>query len=509
MHNQKSLITFNNLNLSFDREILNAVSGSVLQGDHIGLIGVNGTGKSTLLKAIKNNAGNEVKVVYVSQLDFDEYRSEELVYQYLSRITEEWWEIFSKIEEIFQTKISEDSKLSCLSGGELMKLKICIALHQNPDVLLLDEPTNHLDKKSMNFLSNYLIKENLTFIVVSHDINFLNSTVNKIWELKSGNLKVFGGDYDFYLEEKRKTEESIARKYESAQKELSKAKNSLHKENIKFQKAQSKLTRAAKSNDRSMPKIVRNALKLSGQVKHGAAKSKLEQGVAEHESEMKQFSQQKRKKIFIEFKSSNRKGLLVNITNGFLKLQDKVLLENINFSLYGNDRVSISGDNGSGKTTFIKNLPYAHSSQIVGEVTYGKEFKTLFVNQKYDVVNLELTPIENVKQVTSEMEDELIIKALSSVGFSSNQIKYSKAASLSGGEVAKLAFVLATVSQSDLVILDEPTNNLDIETKERLSELLLQYEGAIVVVSHDVDFLEKIDVRYSYEILNKQLVRIS
>ncbi len=520
MYNQKTLIKFKNLYSSFGKDVLLGVEGSILSSDRIGLVGINGAGKSTLMRELvsenKNvEVINNARILYVQQLDFDEYRSDIPLYEFLSNQHEEWWQIFTLLHQIFATTISESTKLCSLSGGELMKVKIALAIAQNPDLLILDEPTNHLDSKSVEHLEKFLVNSDIAFVVISHDVHFLNETVNKIWELKDGKLRTFvkpiGSQtsvYNYYLDEKRKESEALQRKHEVAQKEFRKAQIELQKENIKFQSAQAKLKRMAKENDRSIPRIKRNAMKLAGQSMHGKAKQRIEKDLEKHINQAEESRSSSRKSIFIDFKSSIRTGRLISITNGVLKIDGKLILTDINFDLSAGERVAIAGENGSGKTSFINQLMHQSSPLLEGNMLYGQNYKTVYIDQKYDLVDLTVSPMANVRKIAPEAEEEEITKALASTGFNRDQILYSKAAELSGGEIAKLVFVLATMSQADLIIMDEPTNNLDIDTKDRIVDLLENYRGALVVVSHDRDFVNNVGIEKRYEIIDRKLKRI-
>ena len=191
MH-KNQLVTFKNLSLSFsDKLIFDSVSGDIPTGAKIGLVGINGAGKSSLLKIlngdIKPSSGKVSRhglISYVPQLNLDELE-DIAVYSYIEEQFTDWWEVLSKLEELFSLKIDSTQKISNLSGGEVMKLNLAIALTRDPDLLLLDEPTNHLDLSSQERLIQILKRKELTLLVVSHNISFLNAVTNEIWAIKN------------------------------------------------------------------------------------------------------------------------------------------------------------------------------------------------------------------------------------------------------------------------------------------------------------------------------------
>lgn len=511
----KSLLQFNNISLKFNEKlILNSISGGVQAGDKIGLIGINGSGKSSLLKILAGimepTSGTVIKngsVEYLPQIDLEFYKQETPLFKYIQNISEEWWEVLSKYEILFGKNLNEDRIISTLSGGELVKLNISIALSNNPEILLLDEPTNHLDLSSLNELQNLLTNINIPFIVVSHNVHFLNRVVKTIWEIDKQKISVYGANYDFYKSEKEKNIQRQLDKYEVEKKNLRKEKLALHKASIKFQMKSAKLTRLAKTDDRSIPKIVRNGIKPKMQTNFGVKKVKKEQNIEESLDKLNSIEVKKRKNIYLDLKTDTKSGLIISIKDGELTLPNGLnLIKNINLKIYHGDRIALLGDNGSGKTTFVKQLEFEKAKILKGEIKYGLEYKTLFVDQKYDLVKPNLTIIENLQSVNSSITYEDIRRLLGNMTFSTDFDINKKATYLSGGEIARLAFAMATNSFVDLLILDEPTNNLDIETVEVITEALREFKGTIVVISHDLEFLKSVNVKKFIEIKEKELI---
>lgn len=511
---KKSLVQFQNIAVTFnDKTILENISGSVIEKNKIGLIGINGSGKSTLLKIIAGITEPEdgqisklSSVEYLKQIDLDLYRKKTPLYQYIESNIDNWWDVLSTFEEIFKSKLSETQSLNSLSGGEIIKLNICIAITKKPQLLLLDEPTNHMDLRSINYLSEFLQKANFSFIIVSHNIDFLNNTVNTIWEIDKGKLKIYGGNYNFYKAEKEKMIQSQLNKVEAIQKKIKREKASLSAVNIGYQKSSAKLERMARTHDRSMPKIVRKA-KMDGlQTGYGDIKSQKKKNLKNDIEELETLKIKPRRTIHTKLVATPHKGLLLRIDNAQLTInKDLILIRDINFSIYHKDRVAILGDNGSGKTLLVKQLEYDKEQSLLSNTTFGKEYKTIFVDQKYEIINPNISLVENILKYNNKLNYEDIRKLLGDFTFK-DEIEINKKANyLSGGEIARLAFAIATSATADLLILDEPTNNLDIETVEIIANAISEYPGTLIAISHDIAFLSQIKIKKYYEIKNKCL----
>ena len=353
----KSLVQFQNLTVNFnDRTIFENISGSVIEKDKIGLIGINGSGKSTLLKIIagiiKPEEGHISKlssVEYLSQIDLDQYRKSTPLYQYIESNVDNWWDVLLTFEEIFKSKLNETQALNSLSGGEIIKLNISIGISKNPELLLLDEPTNHMDLRSINYLSNFLKKANFSFIIVSHNINFLNDTVNTIWEIDKGKLKIYGGNYNFYKTEKEKMIQSQLNKIEAIQKKINREKASLNAVNVRYQKSSAKLERMARTHDRSIPKMKRKTMMDGLQTGYGDIKSQKKKNLKNDVETLETLKIKPRRTIHTKLIATPQ-GLLFRIDNGQLTIDDNlILIKTINLSIYHKDRIAILGDNGSGK----------------------------------------------------------------------------------------------------------------------------------------------------------------
>lgn len=510
----QSLLKFNNLTLSYgDKTLFDDISGIISKKDRIGLIGVNGSGKTSLIEVLRGNLKadhGEIsfvgKIGYVAQLDFDSYRDKVPLYVYLQKQVDDWWNILIEYTKLFDRDLDENQTLDALSGGELVKVHIILALQQKPDILFLDEPTNHLDLSSLKILENILHQLNIPLLVVSHNISFLNSVVNTIWEIDNHSLAIYGGNYDFYKSEKDRLLQKQVDLYEVKKKDLAKDKTVMLRTNVQYQRKQAKLNRMAKENDRSIPKIMRNNIRLKVQQNYGSKKIKTEQKISESLQQIKELKPKQRKNIHLAINSNLKKGLIINIANGSLVLPNsEPLLNEINFNLYHQDRIAILGDNGSGKTTFVKQLEYKAEDLLKGELKYGAKYDVLYVDQKYDLIKPDKTIFENIQALNPDITYENARKVLGNMGFTSYFDINKLAFELSGGETSRLAFAIATNSNVEVLVLDEPTNNLDIDTINVITKALCNYKGTLIVISHDMNFLNGIGIQKIYTISNKKL----
>ncbi len=486
-------LLFSNLNLS-------------LTGDEkVGLIGRNGTGKSTLLKIIcsklyplSGKVITEGTIRYVPQLDLDKYKSSLKIYEYLGF---DWWNILENVKEIFNSEINAELELKNLSGGELTKVNIAMAVNDKPDILLLDEPTNHLDFDSITKLISFVKNFNEIVIIVSHDIYFLNKTVEKIWELENMSINVYGGNYDSFKTIKHDEINAKARRYESAKKSLKKVKESILKENKRAQRGKVRGEKARLDN--SMPKTLIGRYKDYAekiQTKRSDLLEKTKEAALEKLSDNKHINP---KKAYLDLKTNTRKGKLIDIKNQNLIINNINLIKDIEFEIAYGERIALNGTNGSGKTLFLNELTNPKSFDFN---YYAPEMKIMYLSQKYEIINPEITLLDNVISVNKEIGYENARRLLGNFLFIKDDDINKKAKVLSGGETARLAFAIITAFPLDLLILDEPTNNLDIETIEIVQEAVNEFKGALIVVSHNKSFLEAINIQRYYVIEDGKLV---
>lgn len=509
---EKTIIQFENITKQFiGKEILTDISGSILQGELIGLVGKNGSGKTTLLKIITGelqpDSGRVIvngAVSYVPQLDLDLLRSDLKVFEFIKDKYLDWWDVLLTYENTFGNELVEDQVLHSLSGGEIEKLNISIALTEKSDLIIFDEPTNHLDLSSLQELTNVLKNTNKAIIIVSHNRNFLNEVTSKTWEIASGKLEVYGGNFDYYLEEKKNAEANQKAKLEDAKKRLKKAEKARQKEIVKSQRSQAKVTRMIKSNDKSIPKIVLKGMKTKGEAKHGQNKRASEASIDGIRHEISELRQDFNRDLYLPVKASQKSGLILDIRDARLVTEGgKELIKSLDLIIYHGDRIAIKGNNGSGKTTLTKSLEFEDKKYIEGEIKYGANYTTLFIDQKYDLVDQDLNLIENIQKFNPTLTYEQVRKVLGNMGFYTNDQILNKASTLSGGETARLTFAMVTANPVDLLILDEPTNNLDFDTVQVISKAIKAFTGSQIVISHDESFLEEANIDASYLISDK------
>lgn len=473
------LVTFNNVSFKYvDKVLLNKVNFTINETDKIGLLGINGTGKSTLLKLIVGkldaNEGiiykkNNIKIAYLAQ---DEaFILENTILEEIARLTK------TKDDEAYNMKSilnklglsNHERKIKELSGGEKKRLALACTLISPSDLIILDEPTNHLDIWMINWLEKYLIKFNKAVLLVTHDRYFLERVTKKIMELEFGNIHMYEGNYQTFLSEKAIRLEMLKaseRKLSSILKKEEKwinmnpqARSTKSKERIeRFEKLNSDL------------KIVSNIIK-------------------ENESTMTLES------------SKSRMGKKTIIIKDLKKeYNGKILFKNFNYMLRRFDRLGIIGGNGVGKTTLFKSILGLIQPDF-GTIEIGETINIGYFSQGNEEMDENMRIIDYVKEKGEYIETvDGIISAkefLENYMFSPTK-QYMKINTLSGGEKRRLKLVSILLSNPNVLFLDEPTNDLDIYTLELLEDYLEHFKGAIVTVSHDRYFLDKICDHFLY-----------
>lgn len=503
-------------NISYETpfgKIINGVSFGISEDDHIGLIGKNGSGKTTLLKIlteiIKPTNGfldKKCRLYYLPQIEFALLNSNLTIKEYMDQCGVKSWEVKKKLEQKFNLwNFDFETKISTLSGGELMKLMLSIGLASNPNLLLLDEPTNHLDLPAIEVLRFFLINFKGAYVVVSHDPLFLDHVITKIWELKDGQITHYGGSYSDYQKQKDADEESKRRSLEVARKEVGKLKKSLQME-VKRSARSEKIGRIM-AHGKSMSKMEIGYFKNRASDSKGILHKKLTDKIERIETKAKNIKFDPNRKLYILFKENleKEKRILINIDGANLFVNDLCLINDIQFSLKFGERIHIAGANGSGKSCFVKAISTInYEAKLIGKYNIANNIKVVYLSQKYELVNPDLTLLQNITSndgVTYEQARQQLGNYL----FKNENIN-KLAKELSGGEVARLALAIVTSKPADLLILDEPTNNLDIETINIFANSLLNYPGTIIAISHNIDFLDRINIEKSYIISNKKLI---
>ncbi len=525
MDNVKVLIQINNASFRYSGEeyLFEKVKLTVKAGDKTAIVGANGSGKSTLLKLLTGElrlvSGNQdinCSPYYVPQIDLSIPQGNMKIFEYISQFYEEWWDVVSHAEKLFELTLDVESETKTLSGGELMKLNLAIALKHSPDVLILDEPTNHLDVVSTGKLIEFInTHSNYTYVIVSHDIYFLDQVVNNIWELENKTITTYGGNYTFYKEQKALHQRGIQKQYELAKEKLERARQLEQREIEKSAKKANEAKRAFIKG--SIDKRAYNEGKNAASAKERGSSIMLERLVESAEEQLDENETEDRHLAFINIKNTkehvNKK--IFEVTKGSLKVGDNLLIKDFNLSVTYGDRIVLAGNNGSGKTSLIKalinkgtntvNAPSSENITLDGEVYVGGDLAWVYIDQHYSLIKPDLTLLENLMNYNKLITMDRAKEQLGKFQFKSELDMNKLGKNLSGGEMVRLIMSMITTFPVDLVVLDEPTNNLDVETVEVLIKSLNNFRGAVIVISHNIDFLNKIKIKASYIIRNKKL----
>lgn len=478
------------------------------------LIGTNGIGKSTILKLffgeitpysgeiIKNNLdigyfpqgfnnlnfntvadvfGFEKQIISLGKVDSGIAEVNDY------EILEGFWncaEIITKKLEFFNLKLNLLQDFGTLSGGEKVKVILSSIISKKTNFLMLDEPTNNLDYESKECFYDFIRNWQYGMLVVSHDRELL-SLVDKIIELRKlnpGITKVFnyGGNFDNYLEQKNLEENSLNKDYNNTIKELKKQKQQIIK-NIEIKNT--KIRQGKKNLENS--KYMKSALDLKinkSEKKQGKLIKRDKKNLIDIENSIKNTDNRIERKSNIYFKIKEQEKIIdkviFEIKNLDFSYGDKKIFKNFNFIVRSRDRIAICGKNGSGKSTLLRII----ASKFDGILT--------FLDQEQNFLIDNYTIIENIMNYTklSEFESRNI---LAQFLFRTDSV-YKKIKDLSSGEKLRVALTCILNRKTDLIILDEPTNNLDLDSIKVLENILNQYNGAIILVSHDKTFRENI-----------------
>ena len=486
------------------KTILDNASLIVYDGEKIGIIGNNGQGKTTLLNIIaggdKDYSGNvkcDEKIAYLKQSSFTEFDTLTAVLSTpdKSQLLLQWLKILN-----FTGNFENIEKLSC---GERTKLAIALAYVENPQILLLDEPTNHLDLTGRQVLTNIINQFNGIVILVSHDIDFLNDTCNKIVKIENGKLEEFFGNYDCYLEEYNKKQLAIKREYEAHTKRVKEIEDNIDK-----------IKRFAKKSERDVGRQDNGngANYMTTKTKAMVHAKKMNKTVASRISKLEQ------KLDKAPEKPADEKPIKYNLdanplkTKIAAKFQDvsfayetKLIFQNLNFEILSNQRVGLIGDNGCGKSTLIK-LIQQKLTPNSGSIFVPQSVKISTMEQ--DIYDLdEEKTIEQLSLNGDNDYRRTFITNLVNMNIDKSRFN-TKIKNLSLGERMRIKLNFIILSDANFIILDEPTNHLDIENKEFLQKVLSGFNGTILIISHDLKFIKSCcDI--VYKICDKKTINIT
>ncbi|WP_085784174.1 ABC-F family ATP-binding cassette domain-containing protein [Candidatus Nucleicultrix amoebiphila] len=464
-------IQIKSLDLSFSHKTcFNNFNFQIAYGSRIGIIGRNGSGKSTLLKII---AG------YFDSSDGAIIHSEDLIIGYVPQVIEDHVN---------------------LSGGERLNRVMTEALSLDPNVLLLDEPTNHLDRRNRKSLMRMLQNYHGTLIVVSHDTELLSICIDKLWHIDNGNIHVFSGNYDNYIYEIKLKRASI----ESELALLNRQKKDMHHKLMQEQQraAKSKLKGEKSIDQRKWPTIVSKSKALRAEETSGRKKSSIDKRKYDLIASLAEL---RIPEIIIPKFSigSSEVGArtLIQIGNGSVGYSiDVPLLSGISLNLSGDERMAITGDNRSGKSTLIKAILGDDTVYKTGDWLVIKREDIGYLDQHYSTLQPHKSVLETISERAPYWSHAKIRCHLNDFLFRKNEEVNSPIRALSGGEKARLSLAQIAACSPKLLILDEITNNLDLETREHVIQVLKAYPGAMIVISHDADFLEEVGVDTYFKI---------
>jgi ABC transporter related protein len=509
-----NLIQFNNVYKQYTGEyILKNVTFSINDGDKIGMIGLNGAGKSSIIKIIlgqENHDGSieninekgsvfvnpNMKIGYLSQIHkFDSENNS--VYEELLSVFSEQRNILHDIEKIslrmaieenvdnlmeeynslnekyeamdgynMEYKIKQvmqglelndfkESQIKSLSGGEKTRVTLAKLLLEEPDLLILDEPTNHLDILSIEWLEEYLKKYGKSFLLVSHDRIFLDSVCNKIYELERGKVEQYNGNFSDFVIQKELILKGEIKRFEKETEKIKKMEEYItrFKAGIKAKQARGRQKILDRLNRMDDPVFNPNRMKL---------------------------------KFDISSSSADRVLSVKNLSKSF---DGKKVLNNISFDMYKGDKVGIIGKNGIGKSTLLKIL-MGIKNQDDGEFKFGERVKLGYYDQDHQNLFPENNILQEINTSLNYTEEYLRSKAASFLFVGDDVLK--PVSKLSGGEKVRLSLLKLSEQKGNLLLLDEPTNHLDIYSIEVLEDALIDYEGSLLLVSHNRHFINSI-----------------
>ena len=499
-----SILEVKNLSHGFgDRAIFENVSFRLLKGEHIGLVGANGEGKSTFMSIVTGKLQPDEgkvewsKYVTAGYLDqhavlekgmtvrdvlrtaFDElFKTEERINEIYMSMADEGADVDALMEEVgelqdrletrdfytLDAKIDEvaralgvmdfgmDTDVTDLSGGQRTKILLAKLLLEKPDILLLDEPTNYLDAEHIAWLKRYLQEYENAFVLISHDIPFLNDVINIVYHVENQDLVRYAGDYDNFQSVYAMKKAQLEAAYERQQKEIADLQDFVNRN-----KARVATRNMAMSRQKKLDKM-----------------------------EIIELQAEKPKPEF-HFKESRTPGRFIFQTKDLVIGYDRPLTKSpLNLTFERNQKVAIVGANGIGKTTLLKSL-LGIIQPLEGEVETGDFIDLGYFEQEAE--GSRQTPLEAVWDAFPALNQAEVRAALAKCGLTSKHIE-SQIQVLSGGEQAKVRFCLLMNRENNVLVLDEPTNHLDVDAKDELKRALQAFKGSVLMVCHEPEFYE-------------------
>ena len=501
------ILNVKNLSHGFgDRAIFENVSFRLLKGEHIGLIGANGEGKSTFMNIITGKLmpdegtvewAKNVRVGYLDQHTvlepgmtirevlktafaflFDLEASMNEMFEQMASADEEemtrlleetatiqellehhdFYLIDTKVEEVGRalglTDIGLDRDVTELSGGQRTKVLMAKLLLEKPDILLLDEPTNYLDEGHIEWLKRYLNDYENAFILISHDIPFLNSVVNLIYHMENKSLDRYPGDYDHFREVYEMKKSQLEAAYNRQRQEISQLKDF----------------------------VARNKARVATRNMAMARQKKLDK------MDVIELGREKPKPEFT-FRTARTSGKLIFETEDLVIGYDEPLSRPLNIRMERGEKIALVGANGIGKTTLLKSI-LGLTPPFSGKVHRGDYQEIGYFEQESDQKNT-TTCIEEIWKLFPSWTQYEVRAALAKCGLTTQHIE-SQVRVLSGGEQAKVRLCKIMNTETNILLLDEPTNHLDVDAKAELKRALLEYKGSILLICHEPEFYQDV-----------------
>ena len=497
------------------RDVLKNITFSINEGDKVGIIGANGEGKSTLFKIITKELSQDSGEVFIDKNKTLGYLSQNLALNSEKNIYEEALSVFDELLNIesklssLEIKMSEpyDEKkasyheklikdyttlqdlyshkggyvykgeisrvlkglgftendfyksINTLSGGQKTRVALCKLLLRKPDIILLDEPTNHLDLEAISWLEDYMKNYKGTVLVISHDRFFLDSVTNNTFEVIGGKVECYNVPYTKFIDLRKKNYEAKLKAYNLQQAEI-KRQEAIIEKFRSFNREKS--IRAAESREKVLEKM-----------------DKIE--APTHAKEASK----------IKFEASVKSGYdVLHIENMAKSYGDKSLFSNLNLDLKRGEKVALIGENGRGKTTLFKIIMDKVEADK-GVKVLGTNVNVGYYDQEQSDLNLDKTIIDEVWDDFPNLTTSKLRSYLASFLFTGDDV-FKVINTLSGGEKCRINLLKLILSKSNLLLLDEPTNHLDIISREALEDAILEYDGTLMVISHDRYFLNKV-----------------
>lgn len=495
--------------------ILDNVTFSVNEGDKIGLIGPNGAGKSTLFKILMGTMEYDSGELFIDKNKNLGYLSQHLSLDSNNTIYDEMLKVFEDIinlenkmrnleikmnepydpsNEEYHNKIIKDysvatelynnrggytykgeiskvlkglgfteqdfdKTINLLSGGQKTRVSLCKLLLTNPQILLLDEPTNHLDLEAIEWLEDYLKAYKGTIIIISHDRFFLDAITNRTMELLNGRMNSYDGNYTKFIDYKKKDYDVKLKAFNLQQAEIKRQEEIIEKFRS-FNREKS--IKAAESRQKALDKIDR----IDAPDRNPKAAK-------------------------ITFSTLIKSGNdVLHVENMSKSYGDKLLFEDLNLDIRREEKVALIGENGRGKTTLLK-IIMDNINADTGLKLLGKNVFLGYYDQEQSDLNLEKTILDEVWDEFPDMTTTQIRSALAAFLFTGDDV-FKEIKKLSGGEKCRINLLKLMLSKSNFLLLDEPTNHLDIMSREALEDAIMDYDGTVLVISHDRYFLNKV-----------------